>query len=269
MSDVPALSYSRAKLLLENPAKLRWELDHPPPPRKPEFDFGRAAHALVLGSGEPVHVVDVDDWRTKAAREEREAKEAEGFIVVKRSEWEVVEAMAEAIRQHPVARALFNPSVGGEAERTLEWVDEETGCPCKVRLDWLPPVRHGRLIVPDYKTAANAAPRTFARSALNFDYHLQAAFTLAGVRAVLGVPAAFVLVVQEREAPYLIATYELDKDVLDVGRDRMRRAMRLWLRCHETGEWPGYPLEVQSVELPRWAEIQHEADLEAWADEPF
>lgn len=266
----PALSYSRAKRILQSPAKLRWELDHPPPPRKAVFDFGRAAHAYVLGRGDPVHVVDVETWATKAAKEERDLFEALGFTVVKAEEWRTALAMAATIRAHPVAGALFNPATGGEAERLLEWVDERTGCPLKVRVDWLPPVVDGRrLVIGDYKTAASAERHPFTSSVFKFDYHVQAAFTLAAARVALGVPdAAFLFVTQEREPPYEIATYEPSAEVLAVGRDRMSRAVDVWLRCHESGVWPGLPVEVQSVELPRWAGMQHDDDVEAWtADE--
>ena len=56
----PAFSQSQAKVLLDSPAKYRWQRDNPPAPRD-HFDFGHAVHAKVLGIG-------LDFWRIDAAR---------------------------------------------------------------------------------------------------------------------------------------------------------------------------------------------------------
>jgi hypothetical protein len=73
-----SLSVSGAKVLLKAPALFKWQQDHPV--HKDVFDFGSAAHALVLGVGAPLHVVHADSWRTKAAQEERDKARAEGSI---------------------------------------------------------------------------------------------------------------------------------------------------------------------------------------------
>ncbi len=65
----PALSASGMKLLLDPgcPALYRYERDHPQPP-KATFDFGHAAHRLVLGDGAKLRVLDYDDWRRAPCR---------------------------------------------------------------------------------------------------------------------------------------------------------------------------------------------------------
>ncbi len=59
----PALSCSGAKLLLPPscPALFRYRQDHPE--HKDVFDFGSAAHKMVLGAGPPIALVDAPDWR--------------------------------------------------------------------------------------------------------------------------------------------------------------------------------------------------------------
>ena len=51
-----SLSSSGARKILECPARFRWERDHPPVPTD-AFNFGHAAHKLVLGAGPDVEVV--------------------------------------------------------------------------------------------------------------------------------------------------------------------------------------------------------------------
>lgn len=133
--------------------------------------------------------------------------------------------------------------------------------PLRGRLDRLPaiPTTSGRLIVADYKTAASAAAGAFSRSAANYGYHQQAAWYLDGIRVLLGVEdPAFVFVVQERDAPYLVNVIELDDTALTIGRDRNRTAIAKFNECTDNNRWPGYSDEVQLVGLPRWAEIQAE-----------
>lgn len=260
-----ALSCSEARLVLDSPAKYRWRRDHGEV-HADHFDFGKAAHKLVLGAGASVRVVDVDDWRTKEAKAEKAAAHEAGEIPVKRADWDVVRAMAAAIADHPLASALFRRT-SGRPEVSLFWDDARSGAPLRARLDWLPDFTGRRLVIPEYKSTTNASPRAFAASAASFGYHQQHAWYVDGVSAALDcdVPA-FVFVAQEKDPPYLVSVVELDAEAVAIGRDRNRRAIEVWLRCRRTGQWPGYPLEVQSASLPKWAAYQHDDDLAAWSD---
>src|SRR5258706_418444 len=77
-----ALSASGAKLLLPPscPAKFRWALDHPV--HKDVFDFGSAAHKMVLGAGPVLEVIDVADWRTNKAKDAREYARMNGCVPI-------------------------------------------------------------------------------------------------------------------------------------------------------------------------------------------
>src|SRR5690606_26383137 len=100
-AHLPRRPRPRGKPVVDRrPARFRYEQAHPPAPR-PHFDFGTAAHKLVLGVGPELAVLDYPDWRTKAAREAaREARER-GAIPLKRGDYEQIQAMAAALRAHP------------------------------------------------------------------------------------------------------------------------------------------------------------------------
>jgi hypothetical protein len=91
--------------------------------------------------------------------------------------------MAAALREHPVARALFDPD-RGRPEQTLIWRDKRTGVMRRARLDWLPDPGAGRLIIPDYKTCASAEPAALARAVAAYGYHQQDDWYRAGARAL-------------------------------------------------------------------------------------
>lgn len=226
-----------------------------------EFDMGHAAHAKVLGAGAPIAVIDAEDWKTKAAREERDEARGEGLTPLLRRDADVVDAMADALRVHPIASALFNPEQG-KAEQTLIWRDEHTGIYRRAMLDWLPNSVPGqRLVVGDYKTCASAEPKAISKAMENYGYMQQAPWYLDGVKA-LGLHGsqepAFVFVFQEKTPPYLVTVAQPNPDALLWGARLNAKAIDTYRRCTATGVWPGYTDDVISVGLPAWALRQHE-----------
>ena len=160
----PALSCSGAKLLLPPscPALFKYRQDHPE--HKRVWDFGTAAHRLVLGQGADFVVLDYENYRTKKAQDAaKEAQEAGAAPVLAREHTQIL-AMAEAIRRHPIAGPLFDPGYGGEAEQSLFWTDEETGVPRRCRIDWMRLEATGRPTAADYKTCASADPDSISES---------------------------------------------------------------------------------------------------------
>ena len=235
----PALSCSGAKLLLPPscPAKFRYLQDHPEAAeRKDVFDFGSAAHKMVLGAGPELALVDALDWRGKEAKEAREAARAEGATPLLLADFTKVQAMAKAIRAHPIAGPLLNPERGGEPEQSLFWLDYETGVPCRARADWLPDTGPGRYIITDYKTCSSADPDAIAKAAANYGYYMQADWYCTGIRDLVAVDdPAFLFVFQEKDPPYLITVAELDDEARRIGRARNRQAIERFRDCTEAG----------------------------------
>ncbi len=269
-----SLSSSGARKLLPPscPAIYRYELDNQPPHRR-VFDYGHAAHCKVLGAGADIVPVMADNWRTKAAQEARDTAYAEGKTPLLVDEVAQVDAMAAAIREHPIARALFDPERGGKGEQSLFWqqaVPVSTPDGARPRqvwrramLDWLPALTpSGRLIVPDYKTAAKADPQAFAKSAFDLGYHQQAAWYVDAVTALgLADDVAFVFVVQQKTPPYPVTVLELDVDAMRIGRLLNQQALQIFAACRETGRWPGFSEQVELVSPPPWVLNQFKDQL--------
>lgn len=151
-----SLSASGMKTLLAPgcPAQYRYERDHPKPPKK-VFDFGHAAHRLVLGAGENLATIDADNWTTKAARASARAARDDGFVPLLAADMEKAAAMAAVVHQHPIAGALFR---GGRPELSLFWIDPSTGVRLRSRIDWANDPGASRLILGDYKGLALDTP---------------------------------------------------------------------------------------------------------------
>ncbi|MFD4662496.1 PD-(D/E)XK nuclease-like domain-containing protein [Streptomyces halstedii] len=260
-ADRTSLSSSGARRLLPPscPALFRHEQDNPQPSKK-TFDLGNAAHRLVLGEGPNPVRIDAHEWRSAAVKAEVADVRAAGGVPLKPGEFEQVHAMADAIRRHPVASALFAPE-SGRPEVSVFWKDGPSGITRRARFDWLPNPRTGRLIIPDYKTCRSAEPSALARAVDEYGYHCQDDWYRAAARAAdLSDDPAFVFVCQEKTAPYLVTVVELDATARRIGAARNRRAIETFARCTETGYWPGYSDSIEYLSLPVWAERRDEEE---------
>ena len=85
----------------------------------------------------------------------------------------------------------------------------------------------------DYKSCRDASPRGF-RSAINtFRYHQQAAYYLAGCRAV-GLPTEkFYFLAQEKQAPYPFGVYTLSDEAIAYADAQNEQAMAIGIKCRE------------------------------------
>lgn len=251
-----SLSASGAKMLSGDeacPAKFRWRQDHPE--IKAAFDFGHAAHRLVLGKGNEIEILTNEDgepftsMRTNAAKAAEDAAREAGLIPMLEDEFARAKAVADAVQADPIAGPLFTE---GQAEVSLFWPDAETGVVRRARLDWVRNMVPGsRTLIGDLKTARNASRVGFGKSAADFGYAVSAANYIDGLIACgIAEDPVFLLVAVEKTEPYVVSTYQVDEDDLRIGRYLMREALHTYARCVAEDRWPGYQTEVESLELP-------------------
>jgi len=252
-----SLSSSGARKLLAPscPALFRYEQDNRPTPTA-DMNLGSAAHKVVLGAGADLVLIEADNYRTKAAKEQRDQAHADGLIPLLPHEHAVVTAMAKALREHPTAAALLGRREG-KPEQSLFWQDDRTKVWRRALIDFLPTPKPGRMLLADYKTCPNADRESIAKSVHQFGYHQQAAWYCDGVKALgLAADAVMLLVFQEKTPPYLVTVVELDVVAMDIGAARNRQAIDLYRQCTESGRWPGYADDVIRIPLPAWAEAR-------------
>jgi len=256
--DRGSLSCSGAKLLLPPscPAKFKARMDNPPPAKR-HFEFGHLVHLLVLGIGVPTVEIDADNYRTKAAQEQRDAARAEGKIPVLvgadandefGAELAKAQAMTDSVRAHPEAGELFRR---GHPEKSLYWTDPETGVRLRARADWLTLINE-RLTCVDLKTAASVYRPDLERVFWKNGYYLQNAWYVRLLTAIKGSEPDFAFVCVEKEPPYLVEVVRYEPEDVAEGHRLNRIAINTFARCIETGEWPGYT-DATTFRLPRWA----------------
>jgi hypothetical protein len=249
----PAFSQTQAKILLESPARYRWRMENPEPPRD-AFDIGTAVHTKVLGVGDQVVGLPFDSWRTKAAQEQRDEMRAAGFVPLLAKDALTVDRMAEAVLAHPAARGAFEAE--GDVELSMWWTDPDSGVECRGRIDKAAATSAGISLV-DLKSTADGSPRAFASSAAKFGYRLQGGAYCDGWEQITGdQPAGFLFVTVEKEAPHLVGTYSLAPLDVEEGRDKWRLACARLADYRARDEWPSYadePEPFAHLYLPAWA----------------
>lgn len=250
-----SLSASGVRTLLRAPALYLHEKSHPR--TSDAFDLGSAVHTKVLGTGKGVVVIPEDalsavgGTNTKAAREFIAAARADGLVPVKAETAALVDAMAEAVLAHRIARAFLEQP--GRREAVAVARDEAHGVWMRSMVDHLPDRTDRRTVLVDLKSAASAYLPDFERSAASYGYDVQAEFYQRVIRSARGDDdTAFVFVVVEKDAPHLVNVIELTGEYRDTGRRLVDAALPVFARCQSTGEWPGYAPEVAYAEPPRY-----------------
>jgi exodeoxyribonuclease VIII len=248
----PGISKSGLDGINRSPAHYWYRRHHPEPPTR-NMEIGTAFHALVLEPESFADVAVVGLAHGKRKKEEKEAwarfaAEHEGKIILTTAEWDTIHRMCDAVVAHPFASILLDPD-SGPVESSAYWIDDETRKLCKVRPDKLNDA-HGLCV--DLKSAADASYTGFAEACARYRYPVQAAFYTDGLFRAGHMIKDFYFIAVEKEPPYGIGIYRLDKPEMEFGRLEYQRNLAIYAECHNSGEWPCYPPEPRTLQIPRW-----------------
>lgn len=269
--EEPSLSSGLARTLLTHSPKHAWWA-HPRlnPDHEPEhstaFDIGTAAHALLLEGESGVVVIEAKDYKTQAARAERDAAYAAHKVPLLVERWQDVQDMVEAARiqlgKHAHRPVAFED---GQPEQVLIW-REPNGVWCRARLDWF---HTDRRTIGDFKTTSGSAnPEAWIRRTLfGMGYDVQDSFYRRGARAVLGVDPGFYFVVQEMARPFALSVVSLDRAAVELADEKVAHAIQVWGECQRSQRWPGYPTRTCWAQLPPWEHAQwlERQAFQSWA----
>jgi exodeoxyribonuclease VIII len=221
--------------------------------------FGTAFHAIAEEaatgnssfSSRYARMPEGIDRRTKAGQAAWADFEMsnEGKQTLKADEWDRLHFMRDALMANPVMKILLMSP--GEFEQSFFAHDPVTGELLKARPDWN---SHGDGIIVDFKSSIDASREEFSRTAYNYGYHVQPGFYI-DVANVLRSSAydTFLFCVVESERPFAVQCFEPTEELVRRGREQYRHDLDLYHRCRKANHWPGYPVEIQTLELPRWA----------------
>lgn len=248
--STPSLSASTAHTLLSRSPFHAW-LEHPKlggkeRKRTAAMATGTLIHSLVLGvpNGEIV-AVDAPDWRTKAARESRDAALAAGQIPVLVEDRMRAEIASLRIREGLARKGIV---LDGESEIKLAW--HEGDVQCRGMID------HARgPVLYDLKTIDSADLDTIAKHMTVYGYDVQraayeSAWTALHPEHVGAIDFVFLFV--EVEDPWCVTPVRVDGMRRMLGDMKWQRAVRTWAECLRTNTWPDYSTGIATLGAKPW-----------------
>lgn len=260
----PSLSSSLAQVLLRESPRKAW-FSHPrlnPKFREKhedKFDLGTCAHAMLLENDpSKIAIVEANDWRTKAAQEQKAAARAAGKTPLLSKHYDEVRLMVDAalafIAESEIADYWFN------AEPELVGVWREGGTWLRCRFD---KIAKASGVIMDYKTTdSTVEPEAFSRFLIRMGYHIQDAFYRRGaVKLGLSEPK-FVFLAQSCEPPYECTLHGCHSALQEIADAEVERAVRIWTECMTRGKWPSYGGRIHWAMPTTYQMTEHEARLQ-------
>jgi PDDEXK-like domain of unknown function (DUF3799) len=252
---LPYLSSGLCNVLLaSSPRHARFTLDNREPDDTEASDVGTAIHDALLEGLDRIQPIDALDWRTKSARDARDAARASGKIPMLAVKVDQVKHACEAAREFLAGTQFAGVLERGRPEQTIVWKEESVLC--KARLDWLADARD--VLIHVKTTKGSAGPLQFTRAIDNMGYDLALAFYERGLATIAAARCHHVILAIEQQPPYGCALYDLDPAKAALAAGKVERAIAIWRNCAATGRWPSYSPRVHSVEPKPWELAEEE-----------
>jgi hypothetical protein len=267
---LPLCSKHALDLIYEySPMHLQWHREHPPEPT-PAMVFGSALHTAVLEpakftdvycvAGQCESVVKASGQRCRnqgiifagggwlcGVHGKGIPNEETGKIAIAQESADAIENIVRAISFNRAASELL--AAEGKNEVSAFFTHPVTGTECKMRCDG---IRLGWESIFDVKTTENASKREFEKSLTHWRYAAQAAFYQDGLKEVGINTTSFVFIAVEKSAPFGVATYRLQDEAIQAGREEYMQDLKVYAECERTGVWNGYDSEFQDISLSKW-----------------
>lgn len=256
--DEPSLTSSGAKALIRKTPREVWEETprlNPDHVRKDQtkFDMGTAVHAILVGVGDNLSVIDADSYRGKAAQELRQAALDADLTPILAGQYQtarnVAQAASEGLSQNPDVGPILRDS---DRELSMFW--REAGITHRARPDFYH--RKTNTIIHLKTTEIQLREHTLGKYLFDQGHAETAAhYHAAQLRATDSKvkPRQFFVVVNIKP-PHVVATIGVSPMWIEHGQMMRDQAINTWGRCLKSNNWPGLSSETIWPELPEFAE---------------
>ena len=96
-------------------------------------------------------------------------------------------------------------------------------------------------------------PRLKEAAARQWRYGVQAAWYSWGLEQATGIrPSQFIFIAVEKKAPYAVACYAADEEMIQLGMETAMRDLQRIAECRTAERWPGYSDQIEMISLPNW-----------------
>lgn len=253
-ANTEAVSNSQLSRVLRSPATINAKMK-----QTPALRWGSLVHTYVLEEEKFKRDVAVmpdglDSGKGAKARVEEFESQNAGKEIVSADEMIQLFTIRNAVWSDFDACRLLR-MFNGRVEHSIFWEDEATGVKCRCRPDFW---REDNIVV-DLKTTTDSSSWSFGASAWEYGYDRQSAFYSDGIKAVTGsAPEAFVFIaIEGKEEPFIkVECYNVEPEVMAIGRSRYRSALEIYKKCLDAGSFPKkMNTGIKPLILPKYASI--------------
>jgi exodeoxyribonuclease VIII len=235
LSKKEHISASDIKTFLQSPAKYYYEkYIQTEKPVKSHFSFGSAMHEMIL---EP-HLFDsnymvipkVDARTTDGKKKLAEFKEkSEGKTIITEEDSQMIGEIAKNVLKNHTLTELMKDS---HREVSCYTIDSLTELKLRMRPDILP---QNIKAIGDLKSCIDSSPKKFKNDVYSYGYSISAAY----YGDFLG-RENYIFIACSKTAPYEVALYTLNDDMIQFGREQYRMGLDLIKFCQDNNFWPSY-----------------------------
>ena len=198
------------------------------------FSIGSALHEIIL---EP-HLFDSNyiiapkfDLRTTKGKQDKIDFESTsgGKTLLFEDEMEMIRQIAEnALKSHTLVELMKE----SYRELSVYSEDEQTGLKVRLRPDILSKTRS---TIGDLKSCLDSSMRRFKSDIYNYGYSISAAYYCDFIDR-----ENYVFIAAAKTAPYEVAMYALNDDMMQYGREQYRMGLDLIKFCQDNNYWPSH-----------------------------
>jgi hypothetical protein len=222
------------------------------------MEIGTAIHTAILEperfQSEYVLLKEVKDRRASEFKEAVKVHGSERVLVS--TEAVNVAGMQETVLSQPSTKELLDAAVYFELSAFIEC--PKTGVLLRCRYDALT-ANH---IAIDLKKTQDSSREGFAKSVINYRYHVQDAMYSHVYELITGTSPRFVFLAVEEKTPFWPMVHELDSEAKQIGMFELERNLKEYADAEKDNEWKGYETTNEHLALPSWAISQFENKLE-------
>jgi hypothetical protein len=210
-----------------------------PPPNKatPAMALGSAIHTLTLEPHKFDHEFIVPkkfDGRTTEGKRYKSEFEvaAIGRQIIDDDDFQKARTISNAILEHSMAANLIK---GAAIEKSIYWIDEDSGILCKARPDiWNESLR----TICDLKTTIDPSESAFRYHTRARGYHIQLAMIIDGIYKTTGKVLDYnAFIVTPTLRPHKPYIYTISDELIDRGRKDYKDGLKLLKTCIHTNCW--------------------------------
>lgn len=218
----------------------------------PAMKFGTAFHMAILEHERFREFYVVQPEFSGTGMRERKANwlaaQNHHAVILKQDEYDDLMGMMESVSNHAEAKELLTNS---QTEQSGMFRDPDTGILCKFKADFL---HTGHNVLGDVKTTLDCTHDAFSRTIFNQRYDIQLYMYCLGASLIMEKKIEHpVFLAIEKKAPYEVALYQADNEMMMKAERDYKKAMSLLKECLVNDSWPRYQQKHASISLPKYA----------------